>query len=125
MLVFLLCGCDSVEQMGSLPEFSKPYAGEYTCETLTLGGKDCLDKFEEIKLTLEGDDTFAVTYKTANGTEGEYAGEYSVSPDGNNITFSASKGQRTISRTFSIEKGAIHVNLTFLGKLLHAEFKFQ
>ena len=110
--------------MGSLPEFSKPYAGEYTCETLTLGGKDYLPKFDEIKLNLKGDETFILTYKTAGGAKGEYMGEYAVSPEGDAITFTSQAGMRSVSRTFPIEKGAIHIEMSLAGKLLHAEFCF-
>lgn len=122
--LFLLCACDEVEDMGSLPEFSKPYAGEYTCETLTLGGKDCLPKFEEIKLNLKGDETFILTYKTAGGAKGDYAGEYAVSPEGDEITFTSQAGVRSVSRTFPMEKGAICVEMSVAGKLLYAKFVF-
>lgn len=127
LLVFLslcLCGCDGVEQMGTLSEFSHPYAGEYKCETLTLGGKDCLDKFEYITLTLKHGGDFIFRYRTVVGVKGGYEGEYSVSPEEDEITFSAKHGARIVSRTFPLERGAIQVNLQFGSKLLHAEFRF-
>lgn len=33
MLLCCLCGCEQVEDLGSLSEFSHPYAGEYVCDT--------------------------------------------------------------------------------------------
>ena len=124
MLLCCLCGCEQVEDLGSLSEFSHPYAGEYVCDTLTLGGEDCLHKFEYLNLTKTSGGEFSFRYRTNGGLKGGYEGEYSVSPEGDEITFSAKYGARTASRTFPYEKGAVHVNLQFGTKLLHAEFRF-
>lgn len=124
LFLFCLCGCDSVEQMGSLSEFSHPYAGEYQCETLTLGGKDCLHQFDYLNLTLKHSGEFFFRYRTNGGIKGGYEGEYSVSPEGEEITFTAKRGTRTVARTFPLENGAVHINLQFGSKLLHAEFSF-
>ena len=56
--------------MSSLKEISLPYAGEYFCESLTLGGKDVLPYFERAVLTLERDGSFSLAYKRAGGGEG-------------------------------------------------------
>ena len=49
----LFAGCETnVAEMSSLPELSRPYAGEYECETLTLAGEDMLSAFRTVRLTL-------------------------------------------------------------------------
>ena len=40
----LLCGC-SVSEMSTLRELSRPYTGEYACETLTYAGRDLLEGY--------------------------------------------------------------------------------
>lgn len=124
MIFVCLCGCEQAEDLGSLSEFSHPYAGEYVCETLTLGGNDCLEKFEYVKLTLKSGGSFELIYKTERGAEGGYRGEYKVAPEGDKITLTAKRGSRTVARTFPMEQGAILINLQFGGKLLYAKFAF-
>ena len=51
LCLFLLCGCN-VSRMSTLPELSKPYAGLYECEKVTLGGEDFTDRFEYLRLEL-------------------------------------------------------------------------
>lgn len=121
MCLTVSAGCD-VSAMSSLTEISRPYTGEYRCEKLLLGGKDELDRFEWVKLNLAYGGKFTLRYRGAEGNEGSYAGEYEVSPTGETITFSAKKGLRKLSQTFPVQKGAIVVDWTFGGKLLHAEF---
>ncbi len=110
--------------MGSLPDLSHPYAGEYTCKKLSLGGEDCLNRFEYIKLTLECGGDFELSYRDKEKRTGGYEGEYSVSSESEEITFSAKAGLRTVSRTFPMKNGTILIDLTFGQKLLHAEFSF-
>ena len=119
----LLCGCEKVENMGSLPQLSKPYVGEYQCEKLIFGGEEQVDKFDYIKLTLKYGGSFVLSYRDAEKREGAYEGEYAMSDDGKELTLSAKAGLRTVSRTFPVDRGTILMDLTFAGKLLHAEFK--
>lgn len=119
----VLCGCNKVENMGSLPQLSKPYVGEYQCEKLIFGGEEQTDKFDYIKLTLKYGGKFVLSYRDTEQREGAYEGEYEMSPDGKELTLSAKAGLRTVSRTFPVTDGIILMDLTFAGKLLHAEFK--
>ena len=122
--LFLLCACEKVEDMGSLPDLSKPYAGEYTLKKLTLGGKDYTDKYEYVKLMLKPDGQFVLSYKEKEGSSGNYAGEYEVSTEKKEITLSAKAGLRSVKRTFPMDKGSILIDLKVGTKLLHAEFAF-
>lgn len=118
-----LCGCD-VSSMTTLAEISRPYVGEYVCETLTLGGEDLLDRFETVKLTLGYDGAFRLSYRDRLGAEGGYGGVYEMNAACDAVTFSARRGLRTVSRTFPVRSGAIYADLNLQGKLLHAEFRF-
>ncbi|MDE6412091.1 MAG: hypothetical protein K2L02_06145 [Clostridia bacterium] len=122
--LFLFCACDKVEDMGSLPDLSKPYTGEYVLKKLTLGGEDYTDKFESVKLELDYDGEFELTYKEKDGQEGSYEGEYTVSTEREEITLSSKAGMRSVSRTFPMKDGSILIDLKLGTKLLHAEFAF-
>lgn len=122
--LFLFCACEKVEDMGALPDLSKPYTGEYTLKKLTLGGEDFTDKFESVKLNLGYDGKFTLSYKEKEGQSGSYAGEYKVSTEREEITFSAKVALRSVRRTFPMKKGSILIDLKMGTKLLHAEFAF-
>ena len=122
--LFLFCACEKVEDMGSLPDLSKPYTGEYTLKKLTLGGEDFTDKFDSVKLDLGYDGEFKLSYKEKEGQSGSYAGEYEVSTEREEITFSAKAGLRSVQRTFPMKDGSILIDLKMGTKLLHAEFAF-
>ena len=117
----LLCGCDTRE-MSTLPDLSKPYAGTYECTELTLGGEDALGRFDFVRLELKGDKTFALNYRTAEGNEGGIDGEYHMDTERGEITLSKKTLLRTVSHTFTVEKGTIYGDVNFNGELLHAEF---
>ena len=122
--LLLFSACEKVEDMGSLPDLSKPYTGEYTVKKLTLGGQDYTENFEFLKLTLKADGQFMLNYKEKDGQSGGYSGEYEVSTEKQEITFSSKAGLRSVKRTFPMEKGSIFIDLNLGGKLLHAEFAF-
>ena len=123
VLTLLLGGCTKAEEMGSLSDFSRPYAGEYICKKLQLGEEDYIEKFDYIKLKLSQSGAFQLSYQTEEGLKEQFSGKYAVSEEGDEITFSAKSGFRTASRSFPFENGTVHINLTFRGKLLHAEFQ--
>ena len=122
--LFLLCACEKVEDMGSLPDLSKPYTGEYTLKTLTLGGQDYKERFEVCKLNLKSNGQFVLSYKEKAGQSGSYAGNYEVSTEKKEITLSSKVGLRTKTRTFPMKDGSILIDLKLGTKLLHAEFAF-
>ena len=64
----LFAGCETnVAEMSSLPELSRPYAGEYECETLTLAGEDMLSAFRTVRLTLGYDGKALKAYRRPCG----------------------------------------------------------
>lgn len=122
LCLFLLCGCN-VSRMSTLPELSKPYAGLYECEKVTLGGEDFTDRFEYLRLELSYGGEFRLSYRGKEGGEGQYGGTYRMNAEGDAITFTGKTGLRSVSRTFPVKNGAILVELTFGRKLFYAEFK--
>ena len=117
----LLCGCD-VGEMSTLPELSKPYTGVYECTQLTLGGEDTLDRFEFVRLELKADETFALTYRTAEGGEGGVEGEYQMDAERGELVLTKKTALRTMTYVFAVENGAIRGDMNLNGELLHAEF---
>ncbi len=104
--------------MTSLPELSRPYVGEYRCETLRWGDRDLLEE-GDLRLSLFYDGSFSLFL--AGGTPASLTGEYAVSPSGEEITFFA-KGDE---RTFPVEEGDLLVRFPVAGKLLYARFSFS
>ena len=111
MSLLLLTACET-EELGSLKDVSRPYAGLYQCEKITLGGRDMTEKFEKLSLELKQDGQFELSYRTAEGNS-----------EKNEITFSAKQGTRQRSFSFPYEKGAVRIDYNLFGTLLHAEFK--
>lgn len=123
LVSMLLFGACSADEMGSLSSLSKPYAGVYACKALTFGGDDVLGKFERLDLELKYGGECVLTYRTAEGQEGEFAGEYRVDESAGELVFSKQLPLRTVERRFPYEKGAILIDLNVRGRLLHAEFR--
>ena len=117
----VLCGCD-VREMSTLPELSKPYTGVYECTQLSLGGEDTLGRFEYVRLELKGDETFALTYRTAEGGEGGMEGEYKMDVERGEVILTKKTLVRAVSYVFAVENGAIRGDMNLNGQLLHAEF---
>lgn len=117
-----LTACDA-EEMGTLSDLTRPYAGFYECEEISLGGRDMTEDFEKISLELRHDGSYAFSYRTAEGNEGEYTGSYSVDAEGGRITFTGKQGARSSSFSFPYEKGAIRMEYNLFGTLLHANFR--
>lgn len=101
-------------------DLSKPYVGEYQCEKLSLGGADMLGNFEYVRLNLEYDGKFTLSYRAENGPKGKFCGEYKFNE--NDVTFTADYGQICETRTFPYKKGVLYIEYPFGGRLLHAEF---
>ncbi len=116
--------CDA-EELGSLEDLSKPYAGFYECEKLTLAGEDKSAAFDFVRLELGYGGEFNISYRTKKGNAGTLGGEYDADPEKEEITFRVKQGLRSVSRTFPFENGVIRVEESVLGKLLYAEFKME
>ena len=128
--VFCLCSlccltlpaCEgSVYEMSSLPELSRPYAGEYACRSLTLGRRDCLADFAFVRLTLGADGRAVLAWKKTSGGEGAYSLGYRVDEEAGDITFFPD-ARGACPRTFPMEGGVLTVRLRLAGCDLVAVF---
>lgn len=117
-----LCGCN-VENMSSLTEISKPYVGIYECEELSIGGVEQREAYKKLKLELDAEGRFALTYATTEGQKGEYHGHYKIDPENEEITFYSYAARRSHTFVFPMKNGSISIDYNLGGKLLHGVFK--
>ncbi len=121
--VFSVCtmaGCE-VAGMSRLEDLSKPYTGVYECKKLRLGERDLTAEYS-VLLELDTKGTYTLSYTTPYGAREEWEGTYEVDVTRGEITMSAVKGSRSVSRTYSMRDGSIVIDENFLGKPLRAEF---
>lgn len=119
LALFAATSCD-VNEMSTLRDISRPYAGEYQCKKLQLGGEDLLPRFEFIKLKLDAYGKFALSYADCEGGESGYSGGYRIE-DGE-ITFTAAAEGAERSYVFPYDEGTVRIRLLMGEKLLYAEF---
>lgn len=118
----LLSGC-AVDEMTTLKDVSRPYAGEYKCKRLMLGGEDMLERFSFIKLDLDYFGQFTLSFADPAGGEGEYGGAYRI--DEGRITLKSAAGGEEKTFVFPYEKGAVRMELLLGNELLYAEFRTE
>ncbi len=116
----MFTGCN-VEKMSTLRDISRPYAGEYKCSRLQLGGEDLLPQMKYLKLKLGYYGDFCVTYADFAGGAGEYSGTYRME-DGA-VVLHADAGGEEKKYVFPFENGTLYITLLFGGKPLEAEFR--
>ncbi len=114
--------CCNVEGMSSLKDVSHPYAAEYKCKKLQIGGEDALENFEYIKLDLKHGGTFECFYLDKNGNEGAYEGKYKIDAAEGSATFSAPENSEEKTYVFPYRGGKICVEYLFGDRLLYGEF---
>lgn len=119
-----LAGCETqkAEDLSSLGEFSRPYAGVYECTRLMLGSREVTEEFV-VRLELAYNGSFTLSYRPKYGPAGERKGTYAVDMTREEVTMSAVEGQTVISRTYPMQDGAILVEENFGGVGLYAEFR--
>ena len=119
--VFACTGCN-VNEMSSLRAITRPYAAEYKCKRLQLGGDDLLGNYEYLKLDLRADGNYRFFWRDSSGAEDEYTGKYEMDEQTSRVRFSAPAGGEERSFEFPYEKGAVSIQLVFNEKLLVADF---
>ena len=126
VLMFCLAACAgcagaNVEEMSSLPGLSKPYAGEYACKRLLLGGRDLAGEYASFTLTLTYGGEAVFAWERAEGGRGEYTLDYEVAREGDAIVFfPRSSGGAPCA--FCLEKGSVRLGFPLGGRLFYAEF---
>ena len=118
-------GACSMEEMSSLREFSRSYAGEYECVEATLGGRDLLKYFRYVILFLNRDGTFTVSARTKTGIEGAKAGSYECDTEKGEILLRAERGGKTYEKRCAYVNGSFAVSHSFNGRELVLKFRMK
>ena len=116
-ILFVLPACAN----GSLKDVTKPYLGEYECESATLGERDYTNDFSFIRLELKEKGDFNLYYQTKNGQKGEESGTYTY--DEKEQTLTISYGELgVLKRKFPLINGEIFITLPIGSKTLSMKF---
>ena len=97
---------------GGIKDIVKPYVGEYECKQATLGGMDCLDEFDYIKLELQRNGKFTLRFCEKSGKKNTIEGTYEYDDKTKSIIFkldSALGGQRK----FPVKDGILYITVPF------------
>ena len=62
--------------MDGLKDITKPYLGEYRCESALYGKTDCLQYFSFIKFELKTGEEYLLTFKFKDGKQQQKTGKY-------------------------------------------------
>ena len=109
-VIACLLFCFPSIKSGSIKDITKPYLGEYQCQSATLGEQDYMQNFAYIKIELLPDNTFNLHYKAKDGRQGAQSGTYAYDEEKKSITFSLG-GKEEWKRCFPLDKGTL--TLTF------------
>ena len=121
-VIFGLLLCFPSLKSGKITDITKPYLGEYECQSATLGEKEYLQDFSYIKLELNLDNTFHLYYKTKDGQRGEQSGKYVYDKAKKTICFSLG-GREEFKRCFPLEKGVLTLTFPVGGQSLCMQFE--
>lgn len=92
---------------GTLSDVTKPYLGEYECKQAQFGKSDCLKLFSYIRLELEKEGKFTLSYKEIGGKKKQIKGEYEYDGEKETLTFV----YEGVKREFPLKKGKLSVYL--------------
>ena len=116
-LVLILPSCGN----GSLKDVTKPYLGEYECQSATLGEKDYVQDFSFIRLELKKNDEFTLYYSAKNGKKGEESGKYAYNEKEETLTLIYGE-LGVLKRKFPLKNGEIFVSVPIGSQTLSMKF---
>ena len=123
LLLLAVCGCNAAE-LSSLRSFAKPYVGTYECTEARFGGRDLLQDFPSVVLTLEPGGTCVLEAVSSKGKKHDAKGNY-VYREGDNILFTATVRGRKYSKSVVTENGCFVVEQMFAGQKLFLKFQVK
>ena len=106
---------------GSVRDIAKVHLGEYQCETITLGGEERLDEFQDVVLELKKDGEFELRYKMKNGYKGKQTGGFDYDDQKQTLTLTMGVNGEW-KREFPIKRGSIHVSVPIGNEILYIRF---
>ena len=106
---------------GNLKEITKPYLGEYECQSATLGDTDLATYYKSIVLDLKKDGTFFLTITDKMGKKHAQSGKYAYDEQTGMLTFcdSANGG---FKRECALDKGECCLTVPVGGKMVRIKF---
>ena len=107
---------------GKLTDVTKPYLGEYECKQATLGEKDCLKKFDYIRLELKVDGKFVLSYRENDGKKQAIKGTYEYDSKNECVQLKMGGGG-IIHRNFPLKEGVIYITIPFKMKSIALQFE--
>jgi hypothetical protein len=116
----LLMAINTVD-MGGLKDITKPYLGEYRCESALYGKTDCLQYFSFIKFELKTGEEYLLTFKFKDGKQQQKTGKYEYDKEKKTIKILTPAGNEW-HREFPVENGKIIFAFPFGDKCLKLTF---
>ena len=116
-------GCNAAE-LSSLRSFSKPYVGAYECTEARFGGRDLLEEFPSVILTLEEGGTCVLEAVSAGGRKHTAKGRYEYG-EGDNILFTATVRGKKYSKNVVLDNGCFVIEQMFAGQKLFLKFEVK
>ena len=123
LFALAFAGCNASE-LSSLRSFAKPYIGAYECTEARFGGRDLLQEFPSVVLTLEDGGTCLLEVVSASGKKRTAKGHYEYG-EGNNLLFTATVRGKTYSKNVAMENGCFVVEQMFAGQKLFLKFEVK
>ena len=122
MAFVLVCGGCNAAELSSLRSFAKPYAGAYVCTEARFGGRDLLQEYPSVTLTLSEDGTCVLEATSSGGRKRTACGRYEYNGE-DSILFSATVRGRKFTKNAAIERGCFVIEQQFAGQKLFLKFE--
>ena len=119
----LLLGVSGWSREGKLTDISRPYLGEYRCESLYVGGEDKLGDFDYFRLELSSKGEMKLLYKLKDKEPTEVPLEYDYNSETQEITVRGQWGIFKMQQSFPLKNGELNALLRFGNKQLLIKFK--
>lgn len=107
--------------MDGLKDITRPYLGEYRCESALYGETDYLSYFSFVKLELKSQGEYLLTYKLKDGKSQQKTGKYEYDKEKKSIKLLSPMGNEW-DREFPVENGKIIVAFPLGGKCIKLTF---
>ena len=107
---------------GKLTDITKPWLGQYECESATYQGEEYLDDFSFIRIELKPKGKFKVFYKKKDGSKAQSGGYYEYDEEKEEITLYG-EGKETLKRKFPLKNGVMQITVRLGLHTLSMKFK--
>lgn len=121
LFALAFAGCNAAE-LSSLRSFARPYLGAYECTEARFGGRDLLQDFPSVVLTLEEGGTCVLEAVSADGRKHTARGSYEY-VEGDKILFTAAVRGKKYSKNVALEDGCFVIEQMFAGQKLFLKFE--